>query len=129
MKKIRLFNLAFLFVCVLLVQTSSSSNGQILASGHDDHKIRLWEVETRQQKATLEGHRYWVNALAFSPDGHTLASGSMDSTVRLWDVDTKQPLATLTPEGRTEWIYSVAFSPDGKTLASGGAEDTVRMWE
>ncbi len=105
-----------------------SPNGQILASGHDDdHKIRLWEVETGQQKATLEGHRYWVNSLAFSPDGHTLASG-YSSEIVLWDVETGQQMATLERHGFSI-ICSVAFSPDGQTLASGSTDDTIRLWD
>ena len=110
-----------------VLSVAFSPNGQILASGHDDHKIRLWEVETGQQKATLEGHRYWVYSLAFSPDGHTLASG-YSSEIMLWDVETGQQTATLERHG-FYIICSVAFSPDGHTLASGSTDDTIRLWD
>jgi uncharacterized protein (TIGR03067 family) len=48
--------------------------------------VRLWDVTTGQQKATLEPHGPFVTAVVFSPDGMTLASGSGDTTVKLWSV-------------------------------------------
>ena len=79
--------------------------------------MKLWDVDTGQEKPSLTGHTSWVRSVAFSPDGQTLASGSRDDTVKLWDVDTGQEKASLT--GHTSSVYSVAFSPDGQTLASG----------
>ena len=90
---------------------------RLLASGSDDETVRLWDVTSRQEIATLEGHTSDVNSVSFSPDGQT-PSGSDDETVRLWDVTSRQEIATL--EGHTSDVYSVSFSPDGRTLASGG---------
>ena len=103
-----------------------SPDGRTLASGHTDYTIRLWEVSTGQQTATLEGHTDWVHSVAFSPDGKTLASGSGDLTVRLWEVGTGQPLIPLE---KSYGVYSVAFSPDGKTLASGSPSGTIQLWD
>ncbi len=83
----------------------------------------MWDVDSGQQKASLEGYTNGVRSVAFSPDGTTLASGG--GTVRLWDVDSGQQKASL--EGYTNGVRSVAFSPDGTTLASGG--DTIRLWD
>ena len=103
-----------------------SPDGRTLAAG-TRRAIRLWEVDTGQLKAVLDGHAGFVRSAAFSPDGETLASGSGDHTIRLWAVDTGQ-LETIL-YGHTGEVESVAFSPDGKTLASGGGDYTIRLWD
>src|SRR5262249_47884816 len=65
-----------------------SPDGRTLASGSADNTIKLWDVTTRQELATLDGHTGLVYAVAFSPDGHTLASGGADYAIKLWDVTT-----------------------------------------
>jgi WD40 repeat protein len=65
-----------------------SPDGKTLASGSADHTIKLWEVATGKEQATLKGHTRVVTSVAFSPDGKTLASGSTDKTIKLWDVTT-----------------------------------------
>ncbi len=109
-----------------------SPDGATLASGAADRTIRLWDVASRRNIATLTGHD-WVWSVAFSPDGATLASsGSEDTEIQLWDVESRQNIATL--EGHISWVLSVAFSPDGTLLASGGSnalalDSTVRLWD
>ena len=83
----------------------------MLASGAADETIKLWDVASRQNIATLEGHTSWVRSVSFSPDGRTLASGSRDETIKLWDVASRQNIATL--EGHTSWVQSVSYTPDG----------------
>ena len=104
-----------------------SSNGATLASGHEDGRIRLWDVETRTVTATLEGHHRYVDSVDFSPDGKTLASVSVDRTVRLWDVASGTQSAVL-PDHYCG-VSSVAFSPDGAILVSGGWNGKVILWD
>ena len=106
---------------------SFSPDGALLASGASDSTVKLWDVATRRQIATLKGHRSQVSSVSFSPDGTLLASGSWDRTVKLWDVATRRQIATL--EGHWSWVRSVSFSPDGTLLASGSSNFTVILWD
>jgi WD40 repeat protein len=63
-----------------------SPDGSTLASGGDALTIKLWDVATGKERATLQGHTQAVYCAAYSPDGKTLASGSQDRTIKLWDV-------------------------------------------
>jgi WD40 repeat protein len=72
-----------------------SGDGKTLASGCGDKfnpgepgEVRLWDVATGKEQATLKGHKEAVVCVAYSPDGKTLASGSRDETIKLWDVAT-----------------------------------------
>ena len=103
------------------VRSVSFSEEGILASGSWDTTLRLWDVTTRQNVATLP-HRGPVDSVVFSHDG-ILASGAGPA---LWDVERQQNIANFRHGG---WVYSVSFSPDGKTLASGGGDGKVKLWD
>jgi serine/threonine protein kinase len=113
-----------------------SSDGQILASGSWDNTIKLWDVKTGKERASLK--HAGVRSVAFSSDGQTLASGSRNGTIKLWDVQTAKERASL--KGHTHEVLAVAFSCDGLTLAScGGGRDKqgegkpvpgeVKLWD
>ena len=89
-----------------------------------DSTVKVWDVGTGQERATLKGHTDAVSSVALSGDGKTLVSGSVDGTVRVWDVGTGQERATL--KGHTAAVLSVALSGDGKTLVSGSDDGQSR---
>ena len=81
-----------------------SPDGRTLASGSQDHTIRLWNARTGQPKATLRRHLDAVLGVAFSPNGQMLASGSVDNDIELWNARTGQHLRTLTHGARVNHV-------------------------
>jgi WD40 repeat protein len=51
-----------------------------------DFAIRVWDLQTGQERPRLSGHTRKVRAITFSPNGSTAISGSEDGTVRLWNL-------------------------------------------
>jgi small GTP-binding protein len=101
--------------------------GEMLASGDDSGKVKLWEARSGRLLRALEGHRDLVRSVAFDPYGSTLASGSDDLTINLWDVRSGKLLRTLA--GHTGRLRGVAFDSQGSMLASASDDRTVRLWE
>jgi RNA polymerase sigma factor (sigma-70 family) len=104
-----------------------SPDGQELASGGSDGRVRLWDPITGKERAHFEGRQGSINAFAFSADGTYLASGSHDHTIYLRDVRTRKLLRIL--QGHADQVLGVTFSPDGTLLASSGYDATVRIWD
>jgi WD40 repeat protein len=115
-----------------------SPDGRMLATAGDvephrhsppnaPNPVTLWDLDTGEVVANLEGHPSSIYSVAFSPDGKRLASGSWDGTIKLWDVASREADATL--EGHDRAVTSVAFAADGHLVASGSWDYTARIWD
>ena len=110
-----------------IISLAFTPNGERLATGDADGKIRLWRVSDGKQLLILQGHESWVWSISFSPDGQTLASSSEDSAICLWDVASGQCLKTF--QGQTNGVRSISFSPNGQMLASSSEDSTIYLWD
>jgi WD40 repeat protein len=109
----------------------------LLATGHGDSIIRLWDVAARKLRAELVGHERKVHDLAFSPDGRTLLSASADGSIRLWSVDHARAYGVLCryfKPGSPDASCHLSLSTDGRLLAVGYRTDQkdfpdVLLWK
>jgi len=60
-------------------------HGNLLATGCDDQKIRIWDTAQGSLSRVLAGHQSPVTSVAFNHRGDILASCGFDMTTRLWD--------------------------------------------
>mmetsp|Transcript_573 Transcript_573/g.1023 ORF Transcript_573/g.1023 Transcript_573/m.1023 type:complete len:463 (+) Transcript_573:209-1597(+) len=123
----------------------NAPGGTVLATGHPDSRVRLWDVRRDDSggsaasfDATLKpSHRGYVTCISFDcGNPYQLCSSSHDGTVKRWDVRCSLPLYTVKAhEGGKE----VGTGRQGKAMAvecglggglwSGGSDGVVRRWE
>jgi WD40 repeat protein len=132
-----------------------SRNGRRLATGSQDHSIRLWDLASFEELLVLRGHTEAVLSLAYSPDGRELVSGSGDQSIKVWDLSERryfggdrilqvmgvlwrgEPLG-LPPSnldyrsfyGHVGPTRALAFSPDSRLVATlGNGDGRVMVWD
>ena len=130
-----------------------SPTGDRIARADRDDNIHIWEristlndtteIESWRKHSTvindeefIDGLKFSLNGLAFSPDGKRLASisRSKDSKACLWDVNSGRQITelhfTLPPERRSyhRGDNGIAFSPCGDIIA-GGKWGEIVLWD
>jgi WD40 repeat protein len=105
-------------------------DGSRLVSGDSAGIVKLWDVATGQERASLRVCEPGAGlaAIAISPDGALfVTAGFLDRSVRFWDAASGEPRGELPRTG--SGTTGLAFSPDGTTLALARGDGTVWLWE
>jgi len=102
----------------------------LLASGHNDKVVRLWDPRSSDAmvKERLISHSLWVSSVAWHPTKISmLVSGSHDGSIKVWDVRSRIPLHTL-PSQHHGKVLCVAWDGSNK-IVSGGADNLIKIHE
>jgi len=103
-----------------------SPDGSWAVTSGDDGTLTVYDSESGEKRATLNGHTDTVGVCAISPDGTFIVSGSADHTVRIWDAETFRQRHLL--EGHFDAVWGCAVSPDTQVVASASWDGSLRVW-
>lgn len=95
-----------------------SPDSQLLATGADDNKVKVWTVSSGFCFVTFTEHTNAVTALHFMANNHSLLSASLDGTVRAWDLFRYRNFRTFTTPSSRQFV-SLASDQSGEVICAG----------
>ncbi|XP_039116001.1 periodic tryptophan protein 2-like [Dioscorea cayenensis subsp. rotundata] len=95
-----------------------SPDSQMLATGADDNKVKVWTVSSGFCFVTFSEHTNAVTAVHFMPNSHSLLSASLDGTVRAWDLFRYRNFRTFTTPSPRQFV-SLASDVSGEVICAG----------
>jgi WD40 repeat protein len=121
-----------------VAEIAVSRDGRAAATGGEDNRVQVWDVERAASRESFSGHTTGVTGLAFSEDARTLFSAALDGTILIWDLAGDRRLDrrfAITPfqgrPGSPHYLFATPLSydtsPDGRTLALGGEYGIVSL--
>jgi WD40 repeat protein len=102
-------------------------DGRLAISGSTDKTLKVWDLRSGKEIATLSGHHGAVYALAVTPDGRRVVSGSADKTLKVWDLGSGKEIGTLS--GHQDIVSAVAVTSDSRLAISGSTDKTLKVWD
>ncbi|KAK4479702.1 hypothetical protein RD792_015233 [Penstemon davidsonii] len=95
-----------------------SQDSQLLATGADDNKIKVWTASSGFCFVTFSEHTNAVTALHFMASNHCLLSASLDGTVRAWDLFRYRNFRTFVTPTPKQFV-SLASDQSGEVICAG----------
>ncbi|GES62542.1 small nucleolar ribonucleo protein complex subunit [Aspergillus terreus] len=103
-----------------------SVGGFRLASGSEEGKVRVWDLNKRKSIASMESHVSVVRSLSYSPSENALLSAGRDKTVIVWDVRTFKTRRIIPV---LESVEAAAFVSDTGLCLVAGENGKLRVWD
>lgn len=100
----------------------------VLASGGDDKRVVLWDVEKEKIVATADEQAGVVNAVTFNVDGSLLAAVNNGGTATVYALEgTSLKLKFGGSVSTSKGVNAVAFARQGTTLLTGGEDKAMTL--
>lgn len=109
----------------------TSTNVALTISGHEDKRIRFFDLNANSCVKDIVGHTDAVTDICIDDSGYYLISTGHDGSVRSWDLRTFHCLheITLNRKKYDESIFCVAQHPAGEIIAIGGSDSIIKILE
>jgi len=107
---------------------SFSQDGQNVATGGEDGKVKVWNASSGFCFVTFSEHSASVSAVEFAKQGQVLFSASLDGTVRAFDLVRYRNFRTFTSPTPVQFS-SLAVDPSGDVVCAGSQDSfEIYMW-
>lgn len=107
---------------------SFSGDGQNVATGGDDGKVKVWNTTSGFCFVTFSEHTSSVSAVEFAKQGQVLFTASLDGTVRVFDLIRYRNFRTFTSPSPVQFS-ALAVDPSGEVVCAGSTDSfEVFMW-
>ncbi|KAG9125096.1 hypothetical protein FRC07_008978 [Ceratobasidium sp. 392] len=107
---------------------SFSHDGQNIATGGDDGKVKVWNTRSGFCFVTFTEHTSAVSTVEFAKQGQVLFTASLDGTVRAYDLVRYRNFRTFTSPSPVQFS-SLAVDESGEVVAAGSLDSfEVFMW-
>ena len=111
----------------LAISVDGKTLATIPASQQTGQLVVVWDMETRQPRATISGSSDGGSrVVSVSADGQIVAA-TVGNAIRIWSARDGRLLAEC--QGHSSLIRSLAFDPLGRTLVSRSRDQTMRFWD
>ncbi|KAB1283819.1 Periodic tryptophan protein 2-like protein [Camelus dromedarius] len=109
-----------------MVSLAYSPDGQRIATGGDDGKVKVWNTLSGFCFITFTEHSSGVTGVTFTSTGYVIVTSSMDGTVRAFDLHRYRNFRTFTSPRPTQFSC-VAVDSSGE-IVSAGAQDSFEIF-
>ncbi|KAG6841096.1 hypothetical protein C0991_001903 [Blastosporella zonata] len=107
---------------------SYAPDGQTIATGGDDGKVKVWSTHSGFCFVTFTEHSAPISSVAFAKNGSVLFSASLDGTVRAYDLIRYRNFRTFTSPSPVQFSC-LAVDPSGEVVAAGSTDSyEVFLW-
>jgi WD40 repeat protein len=104
-----------------------SPDGKVAATGDERGRIRIWMIDSANERKSIAAHQDAVTGLAFSADGKELYSCSLDKSLQAWKVaDGSKVGQTIVAESPLRCLVAVHR---GARLVTGDAGGMAHVWD